>query len=374
MKQRIDILSARQVPRPNTFARLCGWSVAALLACGLGLALAQPAHPFPWEESLEPRSNNPDLPFVYGWKYDPVKYKQCMESAPPGMPKIQSYYQCEEYRQKIPKFDPSRRDLFGEQFDLQKYGACKNRVASNDSACDMWAVYRRHEPEFWPYPEVPRPKWPEPPTVQTYQPGMTTDQYYKALCEKEAGVWVYRKVEGIKGIYVIRPRFSATSEELRDRFVMEDPYGYEGDGPLVYTGTTRGYDFVEYPTNTRRLVTEASSRFVRYTADASDTINVKFKREEISTLNSRYGFTWRGLRRPMDRELGISGGEMMIVDLRTGEVLALRRGFLLGGNANVVRWERLTACPQASYTGRAKDFAFTDWFLSSVLNRTERKE
>jgi hypothetical protein len=42
---------------------------------------------------------------------------------------------------------------------------------------------------------------------------------------------------------------------------------------------------------------------------------------------SRYGFTWRGVVRPRDRENGIGGGEVIVVDLETNEVLAVHRGY-----------------------------------------------
>ena len=39
--------------------------------------------------------------------------------------------------------------------------------------------------------------------------------------------------------------------------------------------------------------------------------------ERVAQLKSRYGFTWRGIERsPQDRELGIGGGELIVLDLR----------------------------------------------------------
>lgn len=55
------------------------------------------------------------------------------------------------------------------------------------------------------------------------------------------------------------------------------------------------------------------------------------KLEKVSALKSRYGYTWRGIRRPHDRELGIVGGELIVMDMLSNEVLAVRRGFIRSG-------------------------------------------
>ena len=41
----------------------------------------------------------------------------------------------------------------------------------------------------------------------------------------------------------------------------------------------------------------------------------------IDAQKSRYGYTWRGIVRPHDREMGIAGGEIIVLDLETNEVL-----------------------------------------------------
>jgi hypothetical protein len=52
----------------------------------------------------------------------------------------------------------------------------------------------------------------------------------------------------------------------------------------------------------------------------------------VHEIKSRYGFMWRGIERtPNDRELGIGGGEVLVFDLQTNEVLAVRRNFRLSG-------------------------------------------
>lgn len=62
---------------------------------------------------------------------------------------------------------------------------------------------------------------------------------------------------------------------------------------------------------------------------------------------SRYGYTWRGIARPYDRELGIAGGELIVLDLPTNAVLAVRRGVVRTGymrNMTGVWWLTAQKC------------------------------
>lgn len=92
----------------------------------------------------------------------------------------------------------------------------------------------------------------------------------------------------------------------------------------------------------------------------------------VENLESRYGFTWRGISRPHDRELGIAGGELIVLDRETNEVLGIRRGFIRSGmirnNLSGIWWLTGQACPMYGYrNGRNKDFDFTYWFVGKVL-------
>src|SRR5690606_8693603 len=49
--------------------------------------------------------------------------------------------------------------------------------------------------------------------------------------------------------------------------------------------------------------------------------------EVSENLSSKYGFTWRGIVRPHDRELGIGGVEIIVLEIETGRVLAFLRGY-----------------------------------------------
>ncbi|MBK6632686.1 MAG: hypothetical protein IPG33_17575 [Betaproteobacteria bacterium] len=49
------------------------------------------------------------------------------------------------------------------------------------------------------------------------RPGMTGEEYFKALCEAEAGEWVFRTVGGVKGIRQLRPYSKANYYSLMGR-------------------------------------------------------------------------------------------------------------------------------------------------------------
>lgn len=51
----------------------------------------------------------------------------------------------------------------------------------------------------------------------------------------------------------------------------------------------------------------------------------------VPELKSSYGVVWRGINRPFDREMGIAGGETIVLDLKTNEILAISRGFAIVG-------------------------------------------
>ena len=50
--------------------------------------------------------------------------------------------------------------------------------------------------------------------------------------------------------------------------------------------------------------------------------------EQKNKIDAAYGYTWRGVGDAKLRERGIAGGEHVVVDLKTGDVLAWRRSFM----------------------------------------------
>jgi hypothetical protein len=62
-----------------------------------------------------------------------------------------------------------------------------------------------------------------------------------------------------------------------------------------------------------------------------------------NNLISKYGFTWKGFSRPQDRDYGIAGGDLIILDLITNEIIAIQRTFIKGSiqrnSSSGLNWE-----------------------------------
>ena len=162
---------------------------------------------------------------------------------------------------------------------------------------------------------------------------------------------------------------------------MEDPYGYTS-----FEAKRADHLFVNPPWKTFQYIERyelfpetSEMKLIRRSGYNQD--KQPMRTEEIVNPKSRYGFTWRGIKRPLDRELAIAGGELAVIDLQTGEILGIRRGFTMSGNvvnsATRINWEFSGACP--SYERQNKDYDFTYWFVAKILkphniNSTEIKE
>jgi len=230
-------------------------------------------------------------------------------------------------------------------------------------------------------------KIPNPvPEDSGYKSGMTSQEYFDHLCKTEAGEFIYKTVENVEGLYMMRPRKEATDNELEHLYALEDPYGHTNGeatmGEYDFVSPNR-YSYLERPTQLPRISratqqyggsitgeqrSEAYARFSGYDARHLESM----KRESVESLKSRYGFTWRDISRPHDRELGIAGGELIVLDLQTTEVLGVRRGFIRSGmvrnNLTGIWWLTGQTCPKYGYrNGRNKDFDLSYWFIGKVL-------
>lgn len=230
-------------------------------------------------------------------------------------------------------------------------------------------------------------KLPNPlPDDSGYKLGMTPEQYFDHLCKTEAGEFIYKTVENVEGLYMLRPRKEASDYELEHLYALEDPYGHENGeavrGEYKFVSPNR-YVYFERPTQPPRFneITqrfggdkidprklEGHERFSGYDSRHLESM----RKESVQHLQSRYGFTWRGITRPHDRELGIAGGELIVLDLETKEVLGVRRGYIRSGmirnNLTGIWWLTGQTCPIYGYRGgRNKDFDFSYWFIGKVL-------
>jgi len=189
-------------------------------------------------------------------------------------------------------------------------------------------------------------------------------EYIEHLCDTQSGEFIYKTVEGVEGLYEMRPRTHARqTEEFGDLYRMEDPYGYYG-----MQVASQPAEFVAHPYNNYEYFeTTTSPSDYAYQSDYNSFEDsglsywhysgnryrpeprTKFTAINTAELQSQYGFTWRGISVPHDRENGIAGGELMVVDLKTNHVLAMRRGFArassIRNNQSGISWEWAYICP-----------------------------
>ena len=249
--------------------------------------------------------------------------------------------------------------------------ACAKRKLAPNEVCGEVAKLKPADPlateegRFAHSIKIPNPV----PEDSGYKPGMTPEQYFDHLCKTEAGEFIYKTVENVKGIYLMRSRESVNDYKLQHLYALEDPYAYsdiETDAPqkLFINPPWWRYRFFEIRKAEPASGLQSATRYLRYSGYVQGKSSMKV--EEVSTVNSQYGYTWRGVKRPHDRELGIVGGELIVMDLQSNEVLAVRRGYIRSGdvrnNLTGVWWLGGHVCPAYKHAN-----AYTYELLSKVL-------
>jgi hypothetical protein len=295
---------------------------------------------------------------------------------------------------RMPPIDPKRRQWFGKEYSPKKYWECRKKAGRGQTDCERYRLVRNAHPEYWPYPDVPPVKWPAAPNPPTWQSGMSGKEYFQALCEREAGWFIYRTIEGVEGLYIVRPRGSEDADyHLADPYVVEDPWamtirGWVGAGddapgeliqppygPYQFVETKRRYDIKPESLGYGKGRQDGPDyyRFFRNPSRNSGLTEPIFEgrpgghigqigevpyivdRQPIQQATARYGFTWREIERPQMRENGIVGGELVVLDLKTNEVLGVRRMFMTNSSSYI----RGGACQKPGKSDKA--------FISSVL-------
>lgn len=267
----------------------------------------------------------------------------------------------------------STAETTGERFERamkEIAAACASRKLAPNEVCGEVTKLKPADPLATPDGRFAHSiKIPNPvPTDSGYKPGMTPQEYFDHLCKTEAGEFIYRTVENIEGIYMLRPRKEASDYELQHLYALEDPYGqttdetYKPEDSYVQPALGK-YQFLEMPFPETAKESN-SAKYRRYYRDPNahpgrdypTAVDGRFVRvpyivteKPVDGLQSRYGYTWRGIKRPHDRELGIAGGELIVLDVQTYEVLAMRRGFIRSGdvrnNLTGVWWLGGHVCP-----------------------------
>lgn len=260
--------------------------------------------------------------------------------------------------------------------------ACAEQATEGPSSRWTQFVHVDGQPEPIPAQWVTTPegkfahsvKIPNPvPRDSGYRSDMTSDEYFRHLCEAEAGEFIFKIVESVAGFYFVRPPARPKDDDLKDRYKVEAPELERLFQLMRNAPTERAQLFVNPPWRLYRFVEEPSpdkNYYIRsygYRQDKSPMNNAKVKE-----LHSKFGLIWRGIRRPMDRELSIAGGEWIVFGLESKEVLAVARMYGLSPKARStpqgVWWLNASQCPGAK-TGRtaADNSPQLYQFVSKVL-------
>jgi hypothetical protein len=261
----------------------------------------------------------------------------------------------------------------GEQFraamKAREQWCAKTKRDPASTACDILKL-RPAEPQATPEGRFAHSlKLPGRLDLPPYRRGMSSAEYFDVVCKSSAGEFVYRTIDAVDGITQLRLRDDATDYMLQHLYALEDPFGFatEGDARfskhmLVRPSTYRYLDRVE-------LDQSGQPMRVTRTTGVSATRNNTYEHVVETTVPTaaKYAFTWRGIDMPQLREAGIGGSELIVLDLSSGEILAVRRGFIRTGHArNVftgIWWLGGNVCPTPA--GRAEYYTYE--FLPKVL-------
>jgi len=283
-----------------------------------------------------------------------------------------------------------KEETVAERFDktMKKLAArcAKEPPKPGDTTCDPLKLkpadpLATEEGRFAHSLTIPNPV----PVDSGYRPGMTTKEYFDHLCKTEAGEFIVKTVENVEGIYQMRPRVMATDYEMMHLYALEDPYNaYQAQSEGSYVNPSysdavktkdvkkrtyelykpdQNYKFLEKPIHAFSKDLTNDAKYLRYTKPNTEKLvfengqymyprnqQPSLLEEQVKELKSRYGFTWRGISRPHDRELGVVGGEVIVLDLQTNEVLAVRRGYAASGGKTLetvagIWWLNAAKCP-----------------------------
>jgi hypothetical protein len=106
--------------------------------------------------------------------------------------------------------------------------ACAKRKLAPNEVCGEVAKLKpadslaTEEGRFAHSIKIPNPV----PEDSGYKPGMTPEQYFDHLCKTEAGEFIFKTVENVEGLYMMRPRERSPDYMQEHLYAMEDPYGY----------------------------------------------------------------------------------------------------------------------------------------------------
>ena len=158
-----------------------------------------------------------------------------------------------------------------------------------------------------------------------YRAGMSSEQYFQALCKEDAGEWIFRRVEGVNGLRQERPKVRFSLGYVGIAYsTIEQAYYMDSDLQEYFVAPPVGrYTYLE----TRNWTTPSPNMQGGYTKYFREPGSTRIESKVTPQAEANHALIWRGVRRPHDRENAIDGYEIIIYQVRPFEVLAFRRGF-----------------------------------------------
>jgi hypothetical protein len=215
----------------------------------------------------------------------------------------------------------------------------------------------------------------------------TAQSMFAERC-KTAGEKIYKTVENVEGVYLMKLRPSEIN--YGDQFKMDDPYGrdfggeayfgaflrgrYEAESKDIPTGAPPryGYLYVEAldPKDGQRYRYTGGMKIVGKKDTTAPAIQFELQRNPNYDINNyayvlnkilstgqtpRYGVTYDDISTHEEREYWIAGSSLKVVDLQTKEVIAERIGYM-------VDWAQGSTAGQRSPWLFAADNACPDFY------------
>ena len=175
----------------------------------------------------------------------------------------------------------------------------------------------------------------------------TAKSMFEERC-KTAGEKIYKTVEGVEGIYLMKIR---TSTNFGNQFELDDPYGHDSTGDQYLLNFLQGY----YHQRNEAPVAGSPPRTGFHYIEAQDPKDGKRYRytgriEQPSLTNEhyskdykrfvldkapapgkppRYGVTYDDISTQEEREYWIAGSSLKVIDLETNEVIGERIGYMM---------------------------------------------
>lgn len=221
----------------------------------------------------------------------------------------------------------------------------------------------------------------------------TAQAMFAQRCQT-AGEKIYRTVDNVEGIYLLKLRPVGAS--YANQFALTDPYGndvdgdgyiatflrgsYDPDGLCVLRGLKCpfGYAFVE-------ALDSMDGKRYHYTGRLEEPWQndkaylkgyIRFVMDKTLATSElpRYGVTYEDISTQEEREHWIAGSSLKVIDLQSNEVIAERLGYMMdpgqgsrgGGRAP---WQMAVshACPAFPGVHSQAQIGQTDRFVEKVL-------